>query len=75
MDKREKRRREFVVTGGDASKIFEPLEKAFNLIAVFVEGLVVFLRIGLVFAWRNTSKSRAIFDVSENFGSVVTPIG
>ena len=73
MDKCKERGRQFVVTGGDAPEVFETLEKAFDLLAVFVESLVVFLRIDLVFARRNASKSLPILNISKNFGSVVPP--
>ena len=74
MDKSQKRRREFVVASSDTPEVFETLEKAFDLIAVFVEDFTVFLRISLVFAGRNTGKSLPILNICENFRGIVAPI-
>ena len=45
MDKSQKRRRQFVIPSSDTPEVFEALEKAFDLITVFVEDFTVFLRI------------------------------
>jgi len=75
MNKRKERRRQFVISSGNATEIFEPLEKTFDLVTVFVIIFAVFLGICLVFTRWNTSKSAIILNICENLGSVITSVG
>jgi len=74
MDERQERRRQLIIPCSDPSEVFEPLEKAFDLVAVFVGLFVVFLLVSLVFARRNDRNSTMISDIHENFSGIVSPV-